>query len=135
MKNLAIILIAVLSLSVFNAQAAEKAETILKANSELTLDTSTEFTSYKVASKVPEGLKNAVLAELSENAQKYQYKGDVYMRLCVDHNNHIKIVGMNATKPSLKKYVSQQLSSTYVKNPGCEPGQVYLMKVNFKVTE
>lgn len=132
MKNLAIILIAVFTLSVTNAKADEKSKTITETNKELVLDTSTEYTSYKIATKVPSGLKNTVLEVLSENAQRCKYEGEVYMRLCIDQNNYVKILGMNATKPCLKKYVNDQLSSTYVKNPGCKPGQVYMMKVCFQ---
>ena len=135
MKNLAIILIAVLSVSVFNAQAAEKtkAETETLTNTELTLDTSTEFSSLKIATPVPEGLKKAVNAKLNKGAQKCKTSGEVYMRLCVDQNNDVKIIEMNASKPCLFKYVSNQLSATHVKKPGCLPGQVYMMKVRFEI--
>lgn len=133
MKNLAIILIAVLSISTLNLHAAEKSETATTTNSELILDTSTEYSAVKVATKVPNGLKSAVLSKLSKGANNCLSEGEVYMRICVDQDNYVKIVGMNATKPCLHKYVSKQLSSTYVKNPDCKPGQVYMMKVNFNI--
>lgn len=133
MKNLAIILITVFSIAVCQVQAEEKAEINTNANAELTLDTSTEFSSLKVATSVPKGLKSAVLSELSNGRKNCLSEGEVYLRLCVNQENYVKIVEMNATKPCLKKYVNQQLSSTYVKNPGCLPGQVYMMKVNFNI--
>ncbi len=135
MKKVTFILIAVLSFGVFTAQAAGKAESKSENNLELKLDTSTEYETVKIAAKVPSGLKNAVLLQLTENAKDHQLEGQVYMRLCVDNKNNVKIIGMNATSPSLKKYVEHQLSSTNVPHPGCEPGQVYMMKVNFNIAE
>lgn len=133
MKKFGIILIATLAFGIFSAQAAEKVETTPENKVATTLDTSTEFETITVATKVPTGLKNAVTEQLLYPlyAQKTNLEGQVYMRLTVDENNNVKIVGMNATTPYLGKYVKKQLASTYVKNPGCKPGQVYMMKINF----
>lgn len=133
MKKLSIILIAVFSISALTLQAAEKSETTQTTNSELILDTSTEYTSVKVATEVPTGLKNAVLSELSKRSKTCLQEGEVYMRFCIDQDHMVKIVEMNATKPCLHQFVSKRLSATNVKNPGCKPGQVYIMKINFNI--
>lgn len=135
MKKFGITLLAALLIGIFSAQAAEKAEetTENKVENVTTLDTSTEFETIKVASKVPSGLKNAVTKQLvyPKHAQYKNLEGQVYMRLTVDINNNVKIVELNATNAYLGKYVTKQLASTSVENPGCKPGQVYMMKINF----
>lgn len=135
MKKFGITLLAALLIGIFSAQAAEKLETATgnKTKVTTTLDTSTEFETITVASKVPTGLKKAVTSQLlyPAFAQQRNLEGQVYMRLTVDNNNNVKIVSMNATTPYLGKYVKEQLAATYVKNPGCKPGQVYMMKINF----
>lgn len=135
MKKFGITLFAALLIGIFSAQAAEKVEETTENKTEVTttLDTSTEFETVKIASKVPAGLKNAVTKQLvyPTYAQSKNLEGQVYMRLTVDQNNNIKIVEMNATTPYLGKYVEKQLASAKVKNPGCKPGQVFMMKINF----
>lgn len=137
MKKFGITLVAALLIGIFSAQAAEKVEetTENKAEATMTLDTSTEFETITIASKVPMGLKKAVTDNLiyPKHAQYKNVEGQVYMRLTVDHDNNVKIVELNATNPYLGKYVTKQLASTNVKNPGCKPGQVYMMKVNFDI--
>lgn len=110
-----------------------QAEELPKVEKSLKLDTSTEYQTIKVATKLPVGLKTAVIEELSypTYAQSHNLEGQVYMRLCVCDKNTIKIVGMNATNPYLGKYVKKELADLYVEDPGCEPGQVFLLKVDF----
>lgn len=131
MKKSVFIIISLLSFLFLSVQASNKIEA--KNSSPITLDTSTEYQTIRVATKVPTGLKNAVTNELfyPKDAQDKNLEGQVYLRLCIDENSYVKIVSMNATTPYLGEYVKKQLASTYVKKPGCEPGQVYLMKVNF----
>lgn len=135
MKKFGVTLLAALLIGIFSAQAEEKSERITENKAKVTtaLDTSTEFETITVATKVPEGLKKAVTNQLlyPEYAKKENLEGQVYMRLTVDQNNMVKIVEMNTTTPYLGNYVKEQLASTYVKNPGCKPGQVYRMKINF----
>ena len=131
MKKFGITLLAALLIGIFSAQAAGKVVTENKTKT--TLDTSTEFETITIATKVPSGLKKAVTNQLlyPTDAQHKNIEGIVYMRLTIDENNNIKIIGLNATTPLLGKYVKEQLASTYVKKPGCEAGQVYRMKINF----
>lgn len=135
MKKFKITLLAALMIGIFSVQAEKKAiVTAEKDNeTELILDTSTEYEVKKVATKVPQGLKDAVLKQLSMRAHHLYKEGQVYLRLTVDENCNIHIVEMNATSPSLGDYVKKQLASTYVKNPGCKAGQVYIMKVDFNI--
>jgi len=135
MRKFGIILLGALLIGVFNAQATENSESETKNKNEVTttLDTTTELETIVVAAQVPKGLKAAVTDQLlyPEFAQHKSIEGQVYMRLTVDQNNKIKIVGLNATSPYLGDYVSEQLAEVHVKNPGCKPGQVYMMKINF----
>ena len=135
MKKFGITLVATLLIGIFSAQAAEKVATTTENKNEVvtTLDTSTEYQTIRVATKVPTGLKDAVTNQLlyPQLAKNQNIEGQVYMRLTVDENYKVKIVAMNATTPLLGKYVTKQLASTYAKNPGCKPGQVYMMKINF----
>lgn len=129
MKTLSILLVVFAMFAFTNVQAEE----LPKVEKTLELDTSTEFQTIKVASKLPAGLKTAVIEELSypSYAQRHNLEGQVYMRLCVCDENTVKIVGLSATNPYLGKYVKEELADLYVKDPGCEPGQVFLLKVNF----
>ena len=131
MKKLGLLLFAFIIFGVTNLMAEESP----KAEKELSLDTSTEFTTMKIATQVPTGLKNAVTEQLfyPSYAQKRNLEGQVYMRLCVCDKSNVKIVGLSATNPYLGSYVKKQLADLYVKNPGCEPGQVFLIKVNFDI--
>lgn len=129
MKTLCKLLV-VFAMFAFTNVQAEKLPEVEKT---LKLDTSTEYQTIKVATKLPKGLKDAVIEELSypTYAQMRNLEGQVYMRLCVCDENTIKIVGMNATNPYLGKYVKKELADLYVKDPGCKPGQVFLLKVDF----
>lgn len=135
MKRFGIAFLATLFLGILTMQAAINEEVKNKNNAEvsMSLDTSTEYETIKVAAKVPTGLKNAVIDELiyPEYAQDKNLEGQVYMRITVDQNSKVKIIGMNATSPYLGSYVKKQLGDVKVNKPGCKPGQVYLMKVNF----
>jgi len=115
------------------AFSSAQAETLPKGEKQLELDYSTQYENLKVAAKVPEGLKQAVMAKLiyPAYAKRSELEGQVYMRLCVCNEKKLKIVDLNATNPYLGEYVKKQLSDMYVKNPGCAPGQVYMLKVNF----
>lgn len=129
MKTLCKLLVVFAMFAFTNVQAEE----LPKVEKSLKLDTSTEYQTIKVATKLPVGLKTAVIEELSypTYAQSHNLEGQVYMRLCVCDKNTIKIVGMNATNPYLGKYVKKELADLYVEDPGCEPGQVFLLKVDF----
>ncbi len=135
MKKFGITFLATLVLGIFTVQAAINQEIKSENNTVKTvnLDTSTEFETVKIAAKVPTGLKNAVIDELiyPEFAQNKNLEGQVYMRITIDQDSNVKIVGLSSTTPYLGNYVREQLANTYVKRPGCKPGQVYLMKVNF----
>ncbi len=110
-----------------------QAEELPKAEKQMELDYSTEYETVRVAAKVPLGLKQAVVDELiyPEYAKRRDLEGQVYMRLCVCDENTVKIVGLSATNPYLGKYVKKELADLYVKEPGCQPGQVFMLKVNF----
>lgn len=129
MKTLSILLVVFAMFAFTNVQAEE----LPKVEKSMTLDTSTEFQTIKVASKLPVGLKQAVVDKLiyPSYAQKNNLEGQVYMRLCVCDENTVKIVGLSATNPYLGKYVKRELLDLYVKDPGCAPGQVFLLKVDF----
>lgn len=129
MKRLSIVLV-VFAMFAFTNVPAEGLSNVEKT---LELDTSTEFQTIKVASKLPVNLKIAIIDKLSypTYAQDLNLEGQVYMRLCVCDENTVKIVGLSATNAYLGEYVKHELSDLYVKNPGCESGQVFLLKVNF----
>jgi len=129
MKKLSILLVVFVMFAIANVQADGSS----KEEKTLTLDTSTEFQTIKVANKLPPALKTAVMEELSypTYAQRRNLEGQVYMRICVCDENTVKIVGLSATNPYLGNYVKEELADLYVKDPGCAPGQVFLLKVNF----
>jgi len=133
MKRFGITFLMTLVLGIFTIQAGINEGVNNKREVLSNLDTSTEYESIKVAAKVPKGLKNAIINELvyPKQAQVKNLEGQVYMRLTVDQNSMVKIVEMNSTTPMLGAYVKKQLTNIKVKNPGCQPGQVYMMKVNF----
>lgn len=137
MKTLGIIIAAIFTLGTTYARPFDKVKTDTKTttNTSLTLDTSTEYQNVRVATHVPSGLKNAITNELfyPTKAKTAHIEGQVYMRVTINEESNIEIVGLNATNPTLGNYVKEQLKSTYVKKPGCTPGQVYLMKVNFDI--
>lgn len=129
MKNLSKLLVVFVLFAFTNVQSEE----LSKVEKTLQLDTSTEYQTIKVASKLPAGLKQAIIDELSypTHAQRHNLEGQVYMRLCMCDESTVKIVGLSATNPYLGEYVKKELVDLYVENPGCESGQVFLLKVNF----
>lgn len=129
MKTLSKLLVVFAMFAFTNVQAEE----LPKVEKSLTLDTSTEFQTIKIAAKLPEGLKKAVTDKLvyPSYAQRRNLEGQVYMRLCVCNESTVKIVGLNATNPYLGAYVQKELAELYVEDPGCAPGQVYLLKIDF----
>lgn len=122
-------------IGIFSVQAEVK-EKKESNETNITLDSSTEYKTIRVATEVPQGIKDVITQKLiyPRYAKDVNIEGQVYIRLTIDNNNRLQIVGMNATTPYLGEYVSEQLDSTFVKNPGCEPGQVYMMKINFDLS-
>lgn len=109
--------------------------TSAKDNKPVSYDVSSEYEVVKIAKKVPNNVKKAIYKELTypEYAEQKNMEGQVYLRITVDEDNMLKVIGMNATSPYLGGYVKHKLKSTQIKNPGTKPGQVYIMKVDFEM--
>lgn len=134
MKQYSNTLILIATLAIFTTHsshlsAANSAQNLADSRAELTY-------TIKETAEVPKGIKNAVLNNLfyTEYAQDMQLEGEVYLYLTVDNDNRLEIVRLKASDRYLGKYVKEQLNSTIIKNPGCNPGDTYMMKVNFDLS-
>jgi hypothetical protein len=89
------------------------------------------------AAKLPVELKSEIMKHLTypQEAKSQLIEGDVWLKVCVDEESHVKVVDLSSTNPDLGEYVKQELSSLYLENPGCTKGEVFYLKVRFDLTE
>jgi hypothetical protein len=84
----------------------------------------------------PSELKTAISKKISvpEKLRKPDFSGSVLVSFEVKENGRLDVLAINSANPELGTHVQEQLEKILL-NVKAQPGQVYNMRLNFKVIQ